>query len=80
MKMTGGRMDTPHSIPLDPSLAISCANDRKSLVYFSRLAPLILLFFTKKHIQKGGAGAQCPLNKLLRLQMSLLSLAFSAEL
>ena len=34
-------------------------NHQKSLAHFSHLAPLILFFFTKKQMQKGGI-AQCP--------------------
>ena len=66
--MTDGRMHTPHPRPLDPPLAISYRNYQKSLAYFSHLAPLGLLFFTKRQSQKGGGGmAQClPLNTLLR--------------
>ena len=39
LKMAGGRMDTSHPTLLDPPLAISDGNHRKSLAYFSRLAP-----------------------------------------
>ena len=50
MKMSGGRMFTP-----DPTLpAISYKNHRKSLAYFSHLAPLILFFFTKRRVKGGG--------------------------
>ena len=45
-KMAGGRLHTPHSIPLDPPLAISYRDHQKSLVYFSHLALLALFFFT----------------------------------
>ena len=57
--MAGGRMHTPHLIPLDPPLAISYKNYQKSLAYFSHLAPSVLFFFTKTQSQKGGM-AQCP--------------------
>ena len=57
--MAGGRMDTPHPTPLDPPLVISYKSHRKSLVYFSHLARLILFFFTESHRQKGGVMAQC---------------------
>ena len=55
LKMAGGRMDSPHPSPLDPPLAISYGNHRKNLVglYFSRLAPLILFFFTERHSESG---------------------------
>ena len=71
LKTADGRMHTPHPIPLDRSLAISCRSQLKSLafkVYFSHLAPLILFFFTKKHSQKEGGMVQCPplLNTLLQ--------------
>ena len=55
LKMAGGRMHTPHPTPLDPPLAISYGNHQKGMAYFSHLAPLVLLFFTKKQSQKGGA-------------------------
>ena len=58
LKMAGGEMHTPHSTPLDPTLAISYRNLQKSLAYFSHLAPLTSFFFTKQHSQKGGM-AQC---------------------
>ena len=48
LKMAGGRMHTPHPTLLDPPLAISYRNLQKSLSYFSHLAPLFLLFFTKR--------------------------------
>ena len=57
LKMAGGRMHIPHSIPLDLPLAISYRNHQKSLTYFSHLAPLVLFFFTKRQRQKGGGGA-----------------------
>ena len=61
LKMAGGRMHTPHPIPLDSPLAISYRNYQKSLAYFSHLRPLVLFFFTKKAELKGGGGvAQCP--------------------
>ena len=55
--MAGGRMYTPRPTPLDPPLAIRYRNHEKSLAYFSHLASLILFFFTKRQIQKGGGGA-----------------------
>ena len=58
--MAGGKMHTPHPTPLDPPLAISYRNHQKSLAYFSHLAPLILLFFTKRQNQKGGHGPMLP--------------------
>ena len=45
LKMAVEGMHTPHPTPLDSSLAISYRNHRKSLAYFSHLAPLILFFF-----------------------------------
>ena len=45
LKMAGGRMDTPHPTPPDPPLAVSCGTHQKSLVYFSHLAPLVVLFY-----------------------------------
>ena len=70
------RMHTPHFTPLDPPLTISCRSHQKSLAYFSHLAPLVLLFFTKRQSQKSGAMAQCPppLNTFL-LPSLLLNLA-----
>ena len=56
LKMAGGRMHTPHSTLLDPPLAISYKNHPTSLACFSHLAPLILLFFTKRQSQKGRTG------------------------
>ena len=45
----GGCIAYPHpTTSLDPPLAISYKNHQKSVVYFSHLAPLILLFFTKR--------------------------------
>ena len=67
MKMSGGRMHTH-----DPTLlAISYKNHQKSLAYFSHLAPLILLFYTKRQSQRRGGGmAQCSsLNTLLSLRL-----------
>ena len=49
LKLSGGRIRTPHPTPLDPSLAISYGYH----TYFSHLAPLILFFFTKRQSQKG---------------------------
>ena len=53
LKMAGGRMHTPHPTPLNPPLAISYGKHQKSLAYFGHLAPLVLLFFTKRQSQKG---------------------------
>ena len=59
--MAGGRMHIPYPIPLDSPLAISYRNHQKNLAYFSHLAPLALLLFTKRQSQKGGGGmAQRP--------------------
>ena len=61
-KMAGGRMHTPYPTPLDPPLAISY----RCFTYFSHLAPLTLLFFTKRQSQKGrGAWHNASLNTLL---------------
>ena len=60
LKMAGRRMHTSHPTPLDPPLTISYRNHQKSLAYFSHLAPLILLFFTKRQSQKGGDGTMPP--------------------
>ena len=60
LKMAGGKMHTPHLTLLDPPLSISYGNHQKSMAYFSHLAPLVLIFFTKKQSQKGRAMAQCP--------------------
>ena len=57
--MSSGRKHTPRPNPLDQSQAISYRNHRKSLGYFSHLAPLILFPFTKRQSQKGKR-AQCP--------------------
>ena len=56
--MAGGRRHTPHP---------TSKNYQKSLAYFSHLAPLILLFFTKRQSQKGRTGEDnvSPLNTLL---------------
>ena len=59
-KMAGGEMHISHPIPLDPPLAISYKNHQKSLAYFSHLAPLILLVFTKRLSQKEGHGVMPP--------------------
>ena len=53
LKMSSGRTHTPHPNSLDPFLAIIYGNHRKSLAYFSHLAPLILFFFTNRRSQKG---------------------------
>ena len=49
-RSSSGYAFLPLILPLDPPLAISYRNHRKSLAYryFSHLAPLILFFFTKK--------------------------------
>ena len=47
-QMAGERRHTPHPTPVYPPLAISYKNHQKSLAYFSHLAPLILLFVTKR--------------------------------
>ena len=60
-KMAGGKMHTPHPTPLDPPLAISYRNNQNSLAYFSHLAPLLLLFFSKRQSKKGGHGPMPPL-------------------
>ena len=57
--MPGGSMHILHPTPLDPPLAISYKNYQKNLAYFNYLAPLVLLFFSKRHFQKGGM-AQWP--------------------
>ena len=65
-KMAGGSMHSKHTpdlTPLDSPLAISYKNHQKNLAYFSHLAPLILIFFTKRQSQKEGAMAQCYLPK-----------------
>ena len=66
-------MHTPHPIPFDLPLAISCINHQKSLAYFSHLAPLVLFFFTKRQNQRvGGIMAQClPLNTPLFFTISV---------
>ena len=61
--MAGGRMHTPHFIPLDALLAISLRN----YTYFSRLAPLILIFFPKRRTQKPPS----PLHTLLILLFNI---------
>ena len=55
--MAGGRMHILYPTPLDSLLAISYRNHQKNLEYFSHLAPLVLLFFTKRQSQRGGEGA-----------------------
>ena len=47
-KMAGRKMHTPHPTLLDPPLAIRYKNHQKSPAYFSYLAQLVLLFFTKR--------------------------------
>ena len=54
--MADGRMHINHPTRLDSLLAISYRNHQKNLAYFSHLAPLVLLLFTKKQSQKGGGG------------------------
>ena len=55
--LENGRMHTSHPTPMDPPLAISYKNHQNSLAYFCHLAPLILIFFTKRQSQKrGGRG------------------------
>ena len=46
-------MHIPHPAPLDSPLAKSYRNHQKNLAYFSHLAPLVLLLFTKRQGQKG---------------------------
>ena len=58
--MASGRMHIPHPTPLNPTLAVSYRKHQKSLTYFSHLAPLVLLFFTKRQSQKGGAWPNTP--------------------
>ena len=69
-KMAGGRICIPLILPLlDPPLAISYKNHQKSLACFSCLAPLLLLWFTKRQSQMGGGGhgtMPTSLNTLLR--------------
>ena len=54
--MAGGRMPIPHPTPL----AISYRKHQKSLAYFSHLAPLVLLFFTKRQSQQGKPWPNAP--------------------
>ena len=68
LKMASGKMLTSHPTPLDPPLAISYRNYQMSLSYFSHLASLVLFFFTKRQIQKGGHGTKYPLNYAPALQ------------
>ena len=49
-------MNTLHPTPLDPPLAISYKNHRKSLVHFSCLALLILFFLLKGIVKRGSHG------------------------
>ena len=49
LKIAGGRMHTPHPIPL----AISCRNHHKSLAYFSHLAPIIVFFLLQDRVKRG---------------------------
>ena len=56
--MAGGRMHIPHPTPLDSPVAISYRYHQKNLPYFSHLAPLVLLLFTKRRSQKGRGGAR----------------------
>ena len=67
-KMARGRGHTPHPTPLHPPLDISYKNHLKSLAYFSHLAPLVLLRFTKRQSEKrrtGKGSTMPPLNTLL---------------
>ena len=69
-KMAGGRMHTPQvpqPTPLDPPLATSYKHHQNSLAYFSHLAPIILLFFTKRQIKskEGEAWPNAPRNTFL---------------
>ena len=57
LKMTDGRMHTPHPTPLD----MSYRNHQKSPAYFSHLAPLVLFLFTKRQSQQGGWNGTMPL-------------------
>ena len=63
---------------LYPLRAISNKNHQKNLVYFSHLAPLILLFLLKGRVKSGGGGEHGPmfsaLNTLLRLKRALAKL------
>ena len=64
--MAGGRRHTSDPTPLDPPLAISYKSHQISPAYFSRLAPLVLLFVTKNRVKRGGpggGGAQCTPSK-----------------
>ena len=76
LRMAGGWMDTPHSTPLNPPLAVTYRNHQKSMAYFSHLAPLFFFFFTKGRIKRGWVGmAQCtpnyaPATRSLRLGAS----------
>ena len=67
LKLDGGRIHTPHPNPQDPPLAISYTNHQKSLTYFSHLAPLVLLFFNKVMVKKGGSWHNAPLNMFLHV-------------
>ena len=57
------------SYPWVPPWPWATENHQKSQAYFSHLAPLVLIFFTKKQSQKGGAWPNVPylLNTLLAL-------------
>ena len=79
--MAGGRMHNPHPTPLDPPLAISYRNHQKSLVCFSHLAPLIVLFTERRSEKEGGHGPIPPLNTLLlwAMQKYFRSLRLKAE-
>ena len=63
LKMPRGWMHTPHFTLLDPLMAISYSNHRKSLAYISLLAPLVLLFFYFKAESKGERRHNAPLSK-----------------
>ena len=60
LKMVGGRMHTPHPIPL----AISYRNHPNIVACFSHLAPIILFFFTKRQSQKEGPWHNASVNTL----------------
>ena len=55
LKMASGRMHTPHPT----TLAMSSRNHQNSLAYFSHLAPLVLFFFIKGRVKRGGGMAHC---------------------
>ena len=56
LKMAGGRMHTPHATPSPGSApGHKLQKPSKESGIFSHLAPLILLFCTKRQSQEGGA-------------------------